>query len=385
MASLVKTISGLILLVASVVLLVLAWWLFQAGAPGAPDFPDAKPNYGQNSGTRLYLPASISLSEVDTQVNFRDRDGVTVQEITISTWKKDVPEGFFFAVLELREGARMDNIRYEGFASSTYKLDIAESVSGYQYIVIPLDFSVRGAQLVGDMEISAINSENSRTSFVSPKFGSIRRCASIPQPSDGSIFDAPPIDFSELAAPFNGPCVVDVPLQSKVSIAVVGLSRSATRIDYSDPIPAVEKDLRTSSISYSTDEADEGFRARASYVDINREASVQRFLFIAGILVGLAAACAPPAGQLLYSGFDGRRNGLRVRAAISDRLSGTSAAGDSNRSTGQSANNHRRGIDSNLHAKGFFAGLTAGLLASALGLLYVKMRRILQSRNDDDR
>ena len=86
---------------------------------------------------------------------------------------------------------------------------------------------------------------------------------------------------------------------------MTGLDRAATRVDYSSPSPDDDVD---EVLHYQSDDARNGFRARASFVDLNDEARDQRLLFISGIAIGLASAIVPSALPLLWSGFHAWRN-----------------------------------------------------------------------------
>jgi hypothetical protein len=300
-----KLLVGGGLAVLTLVLLALSWWTFESGKPGAPPFADARSDYGVDAGVRVYFPPGTGVKRVELQAFYRDDSGVTRQDLELRFVFGQPVRARIPIYVELREGARLIDDGSQRVQINGSPVDVQESRAGAQYVFFWLtsDGALAPAfQLSGELRIAALNTENSRSSFVSPKLGEI--CLY-------SLVD-PGVDVEELTDRYV--CEVGSDPMSRVEILVEGFLRTATRLDYVQPDPA---EGEGTALRWVSDDADGGFRARASYVDIGQEADVQRYLFASGIVVGLAAAIAPAAVQLLAGGLTDMRR-RRGREAAED-------------------------------------------------------------------
>jgi hypothetical protein len=308
-----RFVGGLLLMLAAVGLCVGSWQLYRIGQPGAPLFADDRVDYGRDSAATLFLPALSPVERVSTAVRFAEvPDGVR-QEIAMTLERAaTAPQDLTVpAILILRDGARMQaiseasNDSYQG-----RRMGLRKTRTGEQYMALefhlPAGAPTDTARVAGRMIVPALTRDNSRTSFVSPLFGDVRKCAS-------SVFQAPvdrtPEDLDllvgRLLSPFH--CLdqrtvrerIADSAKSAVSISVAGSTRAATRIDYASPSPSEDANA---VLQFRSEEARNGFRARASYVDLNGEARDQRLLFISGIAIGLASAIVPSALPLMWGG-----------------------------------------------------------------------------------
>ena len=317
-------VSGVGLLVASFVLFGVAWVMFDKGKPGAPEFADARANYGVDPSVRIYLPSAFDPTKVETTVYFKESQDGTYEDITVTVVGDALKRQRVTIIIELREAARFIPADLAQ-ASTTDGTMTAVSRKGNQYIIASLEgagrLGVEGLQISGRMQIPALKTENSRTSFVSPKFGSVQFCdfleASPPAiqqtPIDVEAFIDPYVCDSQ-SARNRGRSLTDLaknpPFTTPVTLEIEGYLRRATRLDFYSPSPPSNDGTK---LHWSTEESQGAFRVRASYVDIGAEASVQRYLFISGVVVGLAAAIAPLAPPLLKDAFKRRR---RPHAAV---------------------------------------------------------------------
>lgn len=304
--------AGIFLAGLSLGLFVLSWFLFEAGKPGAPEFSDARTDYGVDAGVRVYLPSAAGVKSINTKVYFKDVAGETSEDIEVTIWRDPSPRTRT-AVVEIREAARLapDDLERsltDFFQSRTTSVIV--SSNGNQYLISREDPADRTwtIRVSGRMRVPALTIENSRTSFVSPKFGDVRFCSFL---SDGSTTE--PVDVERFRDEYF--CDVGPEFSSSVEMQIEGYLRRATRLDYSEPDPA---EAEGTTLRWQTNEPDLGFRARASYADIGTEASVQRYLFASGVVVGLAAAAAPISVELLRGplselGKRIRRKGAQAR------------------------------------------------------------------------
>ena len=313
-----RFLGGLLLTLVSIGLCVSSWQMYRTGQPGAPPFADDRVDYGRQSGTTLFLPALSPVERVSTTVRYGEIPEGLSQEIEIELERTEpAPTDVVVpAILIIRDGARMDEIseatndNYQGA-----RMGLRTTRSGVQYMALefrPGERRTDDALVTGRMIVPALTRDNSRTSFVSPRFGDVQKCAS-------TIFQSGPNRAAEdldvlverLLDPFH--CIDERTVRerladsakSSASITVTGLDRAATRVDYSSPSPDDDVD---EVLHYQSDDARNGFRARASFVDLNDEARDQRLLFISGIAIGLASAIVPSALPLLWSGFHAWRN-----------------------------------------------------------------------------
>jgi hypothetical protein len=316
-------VSGVGLLVLSLLLFGVAWVMFDKGKPGAPEFADAQVDYGVDPGVQIYLPSAFDPTKVATTVYFKETKDGTREDIKVDVIGDALKRQRITIVIELREAARF--IPADLAHSSTDDETVtAVSRNGNQYIIATLDgrgrLGVEGLQVSGRMQIPALNTENSRTSFASPKFGSVRFCDFL-QTSPPATQQTP-IDVENFADPYpcdsnsarnRGRSLTDLaknpPFKAPVALEIEGYLRRATRLDFYSPSPPSNEGT---NLRWSTDDSDGEFRVRASYVDIGEEANVQRYLFISGVVVGLAAAIAPIAWPLVANAFRTRR---QLRAA----------------------------------------------------------------------
>jgi hypothetical protein len=138
-----KLFGGAALIVISALFFGAAWYLFLEGAPGAPEFSDNRPDYGNDSSVRLYLPAGSPAGSSTFDAHLRDDDGTTIQDVDITTsprvgdWQEHQS---YFGVVEFREGARMDDIQYYGGSSSQQgyqqPLSLMTGRSGSQFVTV---------------------------------------------------------------------------------------------------------------------------------------------------------------------------------------------------------------------------------------------------------
>lgn len=281
---------GGLLTVVSISLFVIAWATFEAGKPGAPPFADARPDYGVEAGMKLYVPPEAEISSVDTTVYFRDNSGTTHVDVEIFIIGDSLAQLAFPAVIEFREGARMHTGGRSKLTIDRVPAAVVVSRSGAQYIMLRIGGenkeSFATVDVSGDLQISAMTTENSRTNFASPKFGDVRECD----------FLGPGMDVDTFADEYA--CNIDLLMKASVELKIEGFRRAATRLDYVEPDPA---DGGGTTLQWRTDNPDLGFRARASWADIAQEANVQRYLFASGVIVGIGTAVAPAAVQLLIT------------------------------------------------------------------------------------
>lgn len=288
--------GGLALALVSITLFLLAWALFEQGQPGAPAFADSRADYGLDSGVVIYLPEAEPVRSTSVSAEYRHdpaAEDQTIQRVTIDvTRSDDSRDEPFFAMLELKDGARMNTVRYQ--APDSPPAEVHE-LPDRQLIVIRLDHSGDGA-VSGVMRIPALSTENSRTNFVSPRIGDAYRCDFLPA---GPATTPPQVPVARWLSGDPIPCGPSAAIPHAGGVEIVDLYRIAPRLDYVVPRPLDE----SGSLKWHVDDAGEGLKVRASYVDINREAVVQRLMFLSGVIVGLAAGCAPYAMELMVGGF----------------------------------------------------------------------------------
>lgn len=285
-------LTGIILAATSAGLFATAWYMFDAGRPGAPPFSDTRPDYGFETGVAVYVPDSVGIKSVAVSADYKHNpvnERETLQGVTVRASgfgpRREEP---FFAIIELEDGAQMDHIE-----STEPGLSI-RNLANQQLLVVQLE-DFREIRVSGVMRIPALNTENSRTNFVSPRVGAVNRCDFLTTVSPAAT---PRIPFERWNDAIS-PCDSSGDIDGSASVEIVDLYRTAPRLDYVVPEPIGEPD----SLQWKSDDAGLGLRVRASYVDINREAIVQRLLFLSGVIIGLAAACAPYAVERILRGF----------------------------------------------------------------------------------
>lgn len=316
-----RIVGGICLLLVTFALGVASWGLYDAGQPGAPLFADDRNDYGIDAGVTLYVPIQARIQKTSTKVNFVKTGMGTRQDIEIAIYGGRQPETSSptVIVLEFREGARVDPKTVRSLASDPH-VDIIDARNGNQYLFFNFELDpgllYYKIQISGEMVIPALAEENSKSAFVSPKYGEKKACASVLDgPAAEILQEAQGGTWTDELQDTSTCSSIAVRSTDSVSIAVDGLTRYATRIDYSSPGPDNDSDtlMFSTETASSGEEPSKGFRARASYVDINGEARVQRMFFLSGIAVGLATALGPGAISLLYNSVTAKNSlGRRV-------------------------------------------------------------------------
>jgi hypothetical protein len=274
--------------VVSALLFIAAWVLFDAGRPGAPVFPDERPNYGFTSSVTLYLPREAR--STGSWMNFaytltHDAHGrATAEQSLIINLQAQTTE-LIPAVLELRGAARIDAPRSDS--------PNIETIDFPDRQLILLDFPGNRAleqKLDGTLRTSPAAVENSRTAFVSPTVGYQVEC-------DGLGAFAHAGELAKLTSTrWNQISASCAPTTfRRETYMVLATGDAPVRVDYLDVQPWAA--AGSPSFIWKNDSADGDLRVRTSFVDVNGEAAAQRLLFLSGVVVGLAAATSPFAVQ----------------------------------------------------------------------------------------
>lgn len=298
-----SSVTDVILVVLSIALFVLAWALFEAGKPGSPIFSDALPTYGVNSGVNLYLPKSPGFSRIATTVYLKEVSGYTNEDIAIEILGDN---NNYTAVLELREAARIvpDDLKasLQKWAKPGYA-SVVNSTNGNQYLIARSPGEdVWTLHLSGRMLTPALNTEQSRTSFVSPKYGNVEFCQFLPgarSRESSSTVDVESFRNEYICdySPKDPSTVFDPEFPHSVDMEIEGYLTRAARLDYTDPPPSMSG--QGTALHWHTDDPQLGFRARASYSDLAEEADEQRYIFASGVVAGIASAGIPSIIALL--------------------------------------------------------------------------------------
>ena len=301
-------VAGGALAVVSVLLSFTAWVLFDAGRPGAPLFPDTLPGYGFDSRVTIYVPREPKLTGSSLNVSYEQShkpgsEGVWTQRVDFSMSATDGKA--FTAIVEFRGGARFEGLdkQREGGVEFTELAD-------RQLVLLhfPPGTDTSGS-ISGEMRIPPARVENSRTAFVSPTVGPQEECDSLRDITDGGNLSG--LSFADWEK-ISSAC--DITRFSRtVYIVLVNSIRVPTRVDYLDVEPL--ESANSNGFRWKNEGEVASLRVRSSYVDINGEAVAQRLLFLSGVVIGLAAACAPYAVQSLSAFAIGRWRALRLARA----------------------------------------------------------------------
>ncbi|MFC4529995.1 hypothetical protein [Sphaerisporangium dianthi] len=284
--------AGTLLLVAAVLLCTLAWALFDAGRPGAPLSPHLRPDYGFDSDVTIYLPREAKLTNSSLNVSYEKSQEPGHQERwtqSLTLYWDTARAKPFPVILEFRGGARIDRPHIGNSDLESIEL-------GDRQLVL-LDESRR---LSGEMRIPPISAENSRIAFASPEVGSQMRCTGLAAATHNGDLSA--LTFAEWDR-ISSAC--DFTDFKRHTTMVLLLDEAPLRVDYLSVEPVEAGN--TPGFSWRSEGDLATLRVRASYVDVNGEAIAQRMLFLSGIVVGLAAACAPNAVQSLSTYIRRRR------------------------------------------------------------------------------
>jgi hypothetical protein len=274
--------------VVSVVLFAAAWVLFDAGRPGAPIFPDERPNYGFTNTVTVYLPREARATW--SWMNFaytltHDARGRETATQTLNINLAAETTGVIPAIVELRGAARIDDPRSDSSGAETIDLPDRQ--------LILLEFPGNGSRtqrLDGNLRTSPVAVENSRTAFVSPSVGLQSECDSL-----GAFARAG--ELAKLTSTtwnrISGTCAPTT--FKRETYMVLATGDTPVRVDYIDVMPW--EAAGSPSFIWKSENPLADLQVRTSFVDINGEAAAQRLLFLSGVVVGLAAATSPFAVQ----------------------------------------------------------------------------------------
>ncbi|MET8139548.1 hypothetical protein ABZU32_04475 [Sphaerisporangium sp. NPDC005288] len=272
--------AGILLLTTAVSLCGLAWALFDAGRPGAPLSPHLRPDYGFDSDVTIYLPREAKLTESSLNVSYEKSQEPGHQDEwtqSLALYWDTARANPFPVILEFRGGARIDRPRI-----GETKLQSVEL--GDRQLVL-LDDSRR---LTGEMRIPPISAENSRIAFASPQVGSQMQCTGLAAATHNGNLSG--LTFAEWDR-ISSAC--DFTDFKRYTQMVLILDEAPLRVDYLSVEPVEAGN--TPGFSWKSEGELATLQVRASYVDVNGEAIAQRMLFLSGVVIGLAAACAPNA------------------------------------------------------------------------------------------
>jgi hypothetical protein len=293
-----------VLFLASLLLGTASWMLFDRGQPGTPLFADLRADYGFVSTVTVYLPASAPVTWSVHHVSYTRSDGpdgerTAFQDLDLDLRLARTPTRSLWVIVEFRGGSRMDRPESGDQPAETIEL------GDRQLVLLDIGKPARGVRSVsGRMRIPPISFENSRMSFASPTVGLQKACDGLDALTASGRLAG--LTFARWVAVAEGCPDTDF---SRQTFIVLPTGNSPLRVDYIDVDPV---EAGSSPVFRWKAEGELAhLRVRSSFVDINGEAVAQRLLFLCGIAVGLATACAPYAIQSLVVYAAGRRSRSR--------------------------------------------------------------------------
>ncbi|NMO93881.1 hypothetical protein [Actinomycetospora sp. TBRC 11914] len=328
-AARITRLGGWALIVLSVAVGVSAAVLFQEGKAGTPRGSDRVPGYTP-AKVVVYVPDD---ADVSVQLSFRRADDLSGDEsVTVARQGRASITKPFLALIELHGAAQLTTpnsasdlylrphmvqlppvrspLRFGGDAVGARQMYLAE------FGPTPNLF---GAQVAGAAQVAALQTETSRGAFSSGEIV-LEKCRGLPRSlaevRTTSGFDV--ARLGRLADFYGGPgsCSPDQSSYRGVDLGRVEVRDSAAtagaiRVDYSMPETrkTAPRDFSpTLEWSWVPQWSPSGtFEAQANFVDINREAQGQSYLFVSGALIGVASSTLPTGIGLLVGPWLARR------------------------------------------------------------------------------
>jgi hypothetical protein len=299
-------VGGTLLIVVSAVLVAAAWSLFGRGQPGAPTFPDLRPDYGLDAGIVVHLPGDAPITWSAFNAVYEQKgtrpggEAVVEQDLNLTHTLTTAPSGPLWAVVELRGAARVDQPTVAGNAAESIEL------GDRQLILVDLGEGSRGTGRVrGLMRVAPLASENSRTAFASPTVGVEKSCAGLAGVTASGRLDG--LTYGRWTQVADGCRPTAYERQTFIRLVT---GSAPVRVDYVETHPMEAGG--SPMFRWKSEGTAASLRVRSSFVDLNGEAVAQRLLFLAGVAVGLATACAPYGVQTIFvhaTSRTGRRPG----------------------------------------------------------------------------